>query len=350
MSVTLEGRFERYCQSIVAALGHADRRQPAQWYLKGLILPGQRKSVEPMAARAHPEDVRSAHQSMHHLVAMADWEDRAVLGTVAQQVTPQLVRGDEDCWWILDDTGHAKKGTKSVGVARQYCGRLGKTDNCQIAVSLSLASARGSIPLAYRLYLPQEWTEDRVRCRAAALAQGVPRGIVLGGCRLWRRYGFPGLADRANVGLRAGCEVGNHCLVGQVPAGESATTFKSRPAAHAPGSRYPPSTDPRGAARPGLAAEELATDQLARRNQRHLVLALCTRTRASGSWQPGTRRGVAADRMAGGRTRAHSLLVIHPAQEARPQEAGAPCQGALEDRARLSGAQIGTRPESLRGA
>jgi SRSO17 transposase len=201
MSVTLEGRFEQYCQSIVTALGHADRQQPAQWYLKGLILPGQRKSVEPMAARVHPEDVRSAHQSMHHLVAMADWEDPAVLATVARQVTPRLVTGDEDCWWILDDTGHAKKGTKSVGVARQYCGRLGKTDNCQIAVSLSLASARGSIPLAYRLYLPQEWTDDRPRCRAAgvpesvqfqtkgqiardhiaaALAQGLPRGIVLG--------------------------------------------------------------------------------------------------------------------------------------------------------------------------
>jgi len=154
-----------------------------------------------MAARVHPEDVRSAHQSMHHLVAMADWEDRAVLGTVAQQVTPKLVTGNEDCWWILDDTGHAKKGTKSVGVARQYCGRLGKTDSCQIAVSLSLASARGSIPVAYRLYLPQEWIDDRQRCRAAgvpddiqfktkgqiardhiiaALAQGLPRGIVLG--------------------------------------------------------------------------------------------------------------------------------------------------------------------------
>jgi SRSO17 transposase len=201
MSVTLDGRFEQYCQVIVGALGHADREQPAQWYLKGLILPGQRKSVEPMAARVHPEDVRSAHQSMHHLVAMSDWEDTAVLGAVAQQVAPQLVKGAEDCWWILDDTGHPKKGTKSVGVARQYCGRLGKTDNCQNAVSMSLASARGSIPVGYRLYLPQEWTDDPKRCRAAgvpedvgfktkgqiardhieaALKQELPRGIVLG--------------------------------------------------------------------------------------------------------------------------------------------------------------------------
>src|SRR6185312_9659515 len=145
MSVTLEGRFEQYCQSIVGALGHADRKQPAQWYLQGLMLPGQRKSVEPMAGRVHPEDVRSAHQSMHHLVSTSEWEDPAVLAVVAQQLAPKLVRADEDRWWILDDTGHAKKGTQSVGVSRQYCGRLGKTDNCQIAVSLSLASDRGSI-------------------------------------------------------------------------------------------------------------------------------------------------------------------------------------------------------------
>src|SRR5258708_40210860 len=105
MSVTLEGRFEQYCQSIVAALGHADRQQPAQWYLKGLILPGQRKGVEPMAARVHPEDVRSAHQSMHHLVAMADWEDRAVLGTVAQQVAPKPGPVNEGCLWSRDHTG-----------------------------------------------------------------------------------------------------------------------------------------------------------------------------------------------------------------------------------------------------
>jgi SRSO17 transposase len=137
---------------------------------------------------------------MHHLVAMADWEDRAALSAVAEQVVPQLLKDSAESWWILDDTGHAKKGTQSVGVARQYCGRLGKTDNCQVAVSLSLANARGSIPLDYRLYLTQEWAEDRKRCRAAgvpehivfqtkgqiardqvaaALARGVPRGIVL---------------------------------------------------------------------------------------------------------------------------------------------------------------------------
>ena len=184
----------------MAALLHADRHQPAQWYLKGLMLPGDRKSVEPMAARVCPENVRSAHQSMHHLVADADWEDRAVLAAVAKQVAPQLLKKEPPCWWILDDTAHVKKGVHSVGVARQHCGRLGKMENCQIAVSLSLANTRGSVPLDYRLYLPREWTDDPARCRKAdvpqeiefrskvqiareqieaALAANTPRGIVL---------------------------------------------------------------------------------------------------------------------------------------------------------------------------
>jgi len=174
MGASIESRFEEYCQPIVAALSHADRHQPAEWYLKGLMLPGERKSVEPMAARMCPGNVRSAHQSMNHLVAAAEWDDRAVLAAVAKQVLPELLKKDERCWWILDDTGHPKKGTHSVGVARQYCGRLGKTDSCQVAVSLSWANAAGSLPLAYQLYLPKEWTEDPKRCERA----GVPPRIT----------------------------------------------------------------------------------------------------------------------------------------------------------------------------
>lgn len=201
VSEDIKENFERYVQRLAPAFGHADRTQPAEWYLKGLLSDLPRKSVEPMAALVHPADVRSAHQSMHHLVAMADWEDAQVLSTVAEATIPKLVTGIRERYWIIDDTGHTKKGTKSVGVARQYCGRLGKEDNCQVAVSLSIASDRGSIPLGYRLYLPREWTDDRERCKAAgvpdnvdfqtkgqisrdlitaALNQGVPRGILLG--------------------------------------------------------------------------------------------------------------------------------------------------------------------------
>ena len=86
MSASLERRFEQYCTALIQALGHADRHQPAQWYMKGLMLPGERKSIEPMAARVHPENVRSAHQAMHHLVADASWDDKAMLEAVAEQV------------------------------------------------------------------------------------------------------------------------------------------------------------------------------------------------------------------------------------------------------------------------
>lgn len=170
----VESRFERYAEVIVEVLGHADRATPVRWYLRGLMLPGERKSVEPMAARVHPQEVRSAHQSMHHLVADAEWSDTALLGAVAREVVPVLSEGGEaPLYWVVDDTAFRKYGKHSVGVARQYCGQLGKTENCQVAVTLSLATAEGSLPLDYRLYLPREWAEDKKRCERA----GVPPSI-----------------------------------------------------------------------------------------------------------------------------------------------------------------------------
>jgi SRSO17 transposase len=174
MGSGVESRFDRYADVMVQTLGHADRARPARWYLRGLMLPGERKSVEPMAARVHPQDVCSAHQSMHHLVADSEWSDGALLATVAREVMPVLSEGGKaSCYWIVDDTGHRKYGKHSVGVARQYCGQLGKTENCQVAVSLSLATLEGSLPLSYRLYLPREWTDDTPRCKRA----GVPQDI-----------------------------------------------------------------------------------------------------------------------------------------------------------------------------
>ncbi len=201
MGIGVETRFERYTEAMVQALGHADRVTPARWYLRGLMLPGSRKSVEPMAARVQPQDVRSAHQSMHHLVADSEWSDTGLLAAVAAEVVPVLTAsGHAPCYWIIDDTGQRKYGQHSVGVTRQYCGQLGKVDNCQVAVSLSLATEEGSLPLSYRLYLPKEWAADQARrTRAgvpqeipfapkgalartqieAALAAGIPRGTVL---------------------------------------------------------------------------------------------------------------------------------------------------------------------------
>ena len=167
-------RFAVYVDAITAVLGHASRVGPARAYCTGLLLPGERKSVEPMAARMEPDRVQAAHQSMHHVVAKAEWDDDAVLAAVRGQVLPALERHGPIAYWIVDDTSFPKQGKHSVGVARQCCGQLGKQDSCQVAVSLSVANDHASLPVAYRLYLPEAWAEDPAR-RARA---GVPEAIT----------------------------------------------------------------------------------------------------------------------------------------------------------------------------
>jgi SRSO17 transposase len=163
-------RFEEYIDRLGAAVGHADRRDPLRAYLTGLLLPGERKSVEPMAARIAPSHLRARHQSMHHFVANAPWDEGDVLRIARDYALAQFERHAPIGAWVVDDTGNPKKGRHSVGVARQYCGVLGKQDNCQVAVTVSLANQVMSVPGAYHLYLPEGWVKDRRRCRAA----GVP--------------------------------------------------------------------------------------------------------------------------------------------------------------------------------
>src|SRR5918997_5794500 len=127
-----EARFAAYVERLASVLGHADRAAPLKAYCTGLILPGERKSVEPMAARLEPARVQAAHQSLHHFVAKADWSDEALLALVRAQVLPALERQGPILAWVVDDTGFPKKGRHSVGVARQYCGQIGKLDNCQV--------------------------------------------------------------------------------------------------------------------------------------------------------------------------------------------------------------------------
>jgi SRSO17 transposase len=165
-----ESRFAAYVEALTVALGHADRAAPFQSYCAGLLLPGERKSVEPIAARVEPQRVQAAHQSLHHVVAKADWSDDAVLAAVRTHVLPSIEQHGPIRAMSIDDTGFPKKGRHSVGVARQYCGQLGKQDNCQVAVSLSVAGDHASLPIAYRLYLPQEWADDR----QARVQAGVP--------------------------------------------------------------------------------------------------------------------------------------------------------------------------------
>jgi SRSO17 transposase len=185
---------------LAIAAGHEDRHAPLKNYCRGLLLPGERKSIEPMAARLEPGSVQATRQSLHHLVAKAPWSDETLLEHVRKQVLPAMRKQGPVVAWIVDDTGFPKKGRHSVGVARQYCGQVGKQDNCRVAVSLSVATWNASLPVGYRLYLPKEWAEDFTRRKEtevpkevgfqtkpeialdqirAALAAKVDRGVVL---------------------------------------------------------------------------------------------------------------------------------------------------------------------------
>src|SRR3954466_4308560 len=196
-----ERRLEEYLEAITAVLGHASRTAPARAYCTGLLLPGERKSVEPMAARMAPARVQAAHQSMHHVVAKAPWDDAALLAAVRGQVLPALERHGPIGYWIVDDSGMPKQGQHSVGVARQYCGNLGKRENCQVAVSLSVANDHASLPIAYQLYLPQDWAADQTRRQAAGVPEDIgfatKPAIALGQIR-------QALADRVPVGIVLG--------------------------------------------------------------------------------------------------------------------------------------------------
>jgi SRSO17 transposase len=159
---------------LARAAGHADRATPLKMYGAGLLLPGERKSVEPMAARLAPDNVRRMHQSLHHVVADAPWSDEAVLAAVRSYALTAMQQKGPVQAWIVDDTGFPKKGTHSVGVARQYCGQVGKQENCQVAVSLSVSTSQTSLPIAWRLYLPQEWADDTARRKQAGIPEEVP--------------------------------------------------------------------------------------------------------------------------------------------------------------------------------
>jgi len=195
-----EARFAAYVEGLASVLGHADRSGPLRGYCTGLLLPGERKSVEPMAAKTAPARAAAQHQSLLHFVGVAPWSDEKVLAKVRELVLPAIEEQGPIEAWIIDDTAFPKQGTHSVGVHHQYCGQLGKQANCQVAVSLSIATRCASLPVAWRLYLPKDWAEDGARRNKAgvpfdlgfatkpeiALAQvqwaceaGLPRGVAL---------------------------------------------------------------------------------------------------------------------------------------------------------------------------
>jgi len=322
-------RFRTYVERLTAALGHQDRHGPLRDYVTGLCVPGERKSIEPMAARVDPRHVRARHQSMPHFIANAAWDDGAVLRVARETVLAALERHGPVAAWVVDDTGIPKKGRPSVGGARQYCGVLGKQDNCQVAVSVSVAHERASVPVAYRLYLPEAWAQDRRRRRAA----GVPDPVAF---RPKWQIALEQIAQLARDGVPAAPVVAD-AGYGVVTAFRDALTAQSisymvgvstETTVWAPGRAPLPPPKYRGQGRPPT---------LVRRTRRHRprgVQALAQQLPASAwrtvTWRQGT-RGAMRSRVAAVRVRpAHRdegrttprpeewLLIEWPRTEAAP--------------------------------
>jgi SRSO17 transposase len=188
-----EARFAAYVEGLASVIGHADRNGPLHDYCTGLMLPGERKSVEPLAAKTAPARTAAQHQSLLHFVGVAPWLDEKVLGKVRELVLPAIEKHGPIEAWIIDDTAFPKQGKHSVGVQHQYCGQLGKQANCQVAVSLSIANHFASLPVAYQLYLPKVWAEDMARREKA----GVPLDIS-----------FKTKPEIALEQIRSACEAG----------------------------------------------------------------------------------------------------------------------------------------------
>src|ERR1700738_4036907 len=166
-------RFARFVEELTSVIGHADRERPLNDYCAGLLASEGRRSVEPIAAVTAPCEVPAQHQRLLHFVANASWSDAAVLGKVRELILPVIERHGPIEAWIVDDTSFPKCGSKSVGVQHQYCGQLGKQANCQVAVTLSIANHHASLPIGYRLYLPQEWAKNAARRKKARIPKEI---------------------------------------------------------------------------------------------------------------------------------------------------------------------------------
>jgi SRSO17 transposase len=214
-------RLAAYLSEVASVVGHADRVRPLRDYCAGLLVTVGRRNAEVMAAATKPAadvHVSTQHQKLQHVVANSTWSDGQVLAKVRELVVPAMTRRGAIEAWIIDDTSFPKQGQHSVGVQRQYCGQLGKQANCQVTVTLSIANHHASLPIAYQLYLPREWADDKARrkkahvpdairfktkpqialeqIRAAVLA-GVPPGVVL----MDAGYGNNSILRQAITGL-----------------------------------------------------------------------------------------------------------------------------------------------------
>ena len=159
--------FDRWLLPFLAVWGDKRRLKWAPLYLKGLLLPGERKSIAPIASRVAPKD----EAQIHHFVADSPWDPAPLEDVLLSKVNDML--GGNSAHLIVDDTALPKKGKHSVGVAHQYCGVLGKKANCQVLVSLTLARDEVPAPIALRLFLPEAWSLDRKRCNRTKVPDSI---------------------------------------------------------------------------------------------------------------------------------------------------------------------------------
>jgi hypothetical protein len=317
-----------------------------------LLLPDGRKSVEPMAARLDPAAARTKHKTLLNFVADGAWSDEAVLAAMRRQVLPAMQALGPVRFWIVDETGMPKKGEHSVGVARQYCGELGKIDNCQVLVSLSVANNAACLPIAARLYLPEAWAHDNERRATAAVpldlafqtkpalaleqlraahAAGVPPGVVLAdevyGSTATFRQGVAALDLDYAVAVRATAEV--------LPPLDRrrARLWRGQPALTV-----------RALAALGLALGVVARGQRAGVDR---PLRPDPGARRPRRWRG---RADAVGRVAGGRARSARRLAGHPAAPDAAGHRRRHGQGPLVGRTRLPRVEAGGRPGRLRGA
>jgi SRSO17 transposase len=160
-------KLEAFLADVVLSMGRKERRQHAEEYVRGLLMDGERKSIEPMADRLPDGDV----QALQQFVNQSPWSPKEVQSSLARKVEREFI---PEAYWLIDEVSFPKQGKHSVGVARQYCGALGKTANCQVAVTLDLGTEESSTPLDWALYLPEQWINDSARRKEA----GVPEEIT----------------------------------------------------------------------------------------------------------------------------------------------------------------------------
>ena len=281
-------RFATYVERLAAALGHRDRHEPLRAYVTGLCLPGDRKSIEPMAARVDPRHVRARHQSMHHFVADAPWDAAAVLRVAREWVLAPMARHGAVAAWIVDDTAFPKKGQHSVGVARQYCGVLGKQENCQVAVSVSVTNDAVSVPVAYQLYLPESWAGDRRRRRAVGVPDEMPFQpkwqIALGQIRTLQAAALPPAPVVADAGYGDTTEFREALTTAGIPY---VVGVKADTTAWPPGAAPWPPTRWKGRGRPPTRVRRTARHTPRRLKQ--LAVALPPAAWRTVTWREGTR-------------------------------------------------------------